>query len=241
MTTKKITSTLVVMALNEEHSMRVIMPKIDKKWINRILVCDGNSTDGTVEYAKSQGYDVFVQSEKGFRAGYIEAFKTIDTDIVITFSPDGNAPPEDIPRLIEKMHEGYDMVIASRYKDDAVSTDDSIVSHIANKIFTTSINILYRGQYTDTMTIFRAYKTKIFYDLALNKDDPFAIYEKIFVGGKKISIEPILSVRALRSGLKIGEISSDEPARIEGESKVPKVRWGLAYYSQVLFDRFKKY
>ena len=110
--------TLLIPTLNEIEGMRQIMPMIDRSWVSQILVADGGSTDGTVEYARSQGYDVFVQERKGIRHAYIEAMKHIKGDVIITFSPDGNSLPALIPSLIQKLHEGYDMVDASELVDE---------------------------------------------------------------------------------------------------------------------------
>ena len=41
-------TTLLIMTLNEIDGMKVIMPQIDKTWIDQIIVVDGGSTDGTI-------------------------------------------------------------------------------------------------------------------------------------------------------------------------------------------------
>ena len=105
--------TLIVMTLNEIEAISIIMPKIDKSLFKQILVVDGGSTDGTVEWARDNGYSVYEQRERGIRNGYLEAWHLIEGDAVITFSPDGNSIPEKLPELIDKMNEGYDLVIAS--------------------------------------------------------------------------------------------------------------------------------
>ncbi len=213
------------------------MPQIDRSWVNRILVIDGQSTDGSIEYCRDNGYDVIIQKEHGARNASIDGFAEVDTDIVITFSPDGNAPPEDIPRLIEEMKKGYDMVIASRYLDWAKSEDDNWASSIGNFVFTKTINLLCGGKYTDAMTIYRAYKTRLFYDLDIVGDSGFAFASRVVGLHKRaIGIEPLLSARAARAKLSIGEIPSNEPPRVAGESKIPKVSWGIAYYLQILLD-----
>ncbi len=51
------TVTLLVPTLNEIDGMKTIMPKIKPEWVDQILVVDGQSTDGTAEYAREQGYD----------------------------------------------------------------------------------------------------------------------------------------------------------------------------------------
>lgn len=124
--------TLLVMTLNEIDGMKAIMPRVDRGWFEQILVVDGNSTDGTIEWARENGYEVIVQTKPGFRFAYNEALPHIRGDFVITFSPDGNSIPELLPDLISKMGEGYDMVIASRYLDGAQSQDDDIVTAFGN-------------------------------------------------------------------------------------------------------------
>jgi len=228
--------TLVIPTWNEIDGMKAIMPKIKKDWYDQLIILDGGSKDGTIEYAKEQGYFVYVQKKKGFRNAYNEILPLIEGDVVITFSPDGNSIPELIPALIAKMKEGYDMVIASRYLGSAQSTDDDLVTGFGNWLFTNSINMLHRGHYTDAMVIFRAYKTKIIYDLELNKDEAYVTAERIF--NTNISWEPLLSVRAAKRRLKVSEIPGDEPPRIGGERKLQVIKWGAAYFFQVFREIF---
>jgi len=228
--------TLLIPTLNEIAGMKEIMPKINKEWCDQIIILDGGSTDGTIEYAKEQGYFVYVQKEPGIRFAYNEVLPYIEGDVLITFSPDGNSIPELMPELIKKMKEDYDMVIVSRYKDNAKSDDDGIISGFGNWLFTKTINILHGGKYTDALVIYRAYKTKLIYDLELNKDKWYKTPEKLF--RTRISWEPLLSVRCAKKKLKIGEIPGDEPPRIGGEKKVKVLKWGAAYYFQFLREVF---
>ncbi|MDH5764338.1 MAG: glycosyltransferase family 2 protein [Nitrospinota bacterium] len=222
--------TLLVLTLNEIDGMQVIMPRIDPSWCDQILILDGGSTDGTVEWAREQGYQVYIQKQKGFRHAYFEGLPYIEGDTIITFSPDGNTVPEEIPTLIEKMHEGYDMVIGSRYLDDAKSDDDDWLTGFGNWLFTRTVNFLYGGHYTDVMVIFRIYKKSLIHELGLDRDDAYELPEKLFFC--KISWEPLMSVRALKKGKKVGEIPADEPERIGGVRKLRIFRWGAAYYFQ---------
>jgi len=228
--------TLLILTLNEIDGMKAIMPKINRDWCDQILILDGGSTDGTIEYSQKHGYEVYVQKQKGFRYAYIEALPLIKGDVIITFSPDGNSIPELIPNLINKIKEGYDMVIASRYCDGAKSEDDDIVTAFGNWLFTRTINLLHGGSYTDALVIFRAYKTQIIYDLDLDKDKSYITAERLF--NTHISWEPLLSVRAAKRRLKIAEIPGDEPPRIGGERKLRILKWGAAYYFQFIRELF---
>ena len=229
-------TTLLIPTLNEEIGMKAIMPLIQPGWVDQILILDGGSTDGTVEYARRQGYEVYVQKERGLRFAYREVWPLIKGDVVLTFSPDGNSLPELIPALIAKMREGYDMVIVSRYLGPARSTDDSWLTGFGNWMFTTAINLLHRGHLTDAMVIYRAYRTNLASELDLDKDESHATPERLF--NTRISWEPLLSVRALKRKLKVAEIPGDEPERIGGKAKLQVWRWGAAYMFQVIREVF---
>lgn len=224
--------TLLVMTLNEINGMKVIMPQIDRSWVDQIIVVDGGSKDGTIEWSQENGYEVYVQKQKGFRHAYTEVWPLVRGDVVITFSPDGNSVPELIPDLIAKMKEGYDMVIASRYLGDAKSEDDDIVTGFGNWLFTRTVNFLHGGRYTDVMVIYRAYRKAMAQELGLDREDAHSLPEKLF--RTKISWEPLLSVRAAKAKLKITEIPGDEPPRIGGERKLQVLQWGAAYYFQFI-------
>lgn len=232
------TTTLFIPTLNELDAMRVIMPQIDRSWVDQILVVDG-STDGTADYAREQGCEVVIQQKKGLRHAFIEGFPLVRGDWVVTFSPDGNSPPRAIPLLIEKMKEGYDMVIASRYLPPARSDDDDLMTAFGNWLFTHAINLCHghawSRPYTDAMVMYRAYRTRLFYELDLDKEESY-VTEKWF--GTLLGVEPLLSVRAAKRKLRIAEIPVDEPARIGGERKLQPFRWGAGYMCQILRELY---
>jgi glycosyltransferase involved in cell wall biosynthesis len=229
-------TTLLVMTLNELNGMKAIMPKVRRDWCDQTIIVDGGSTDGTIEWAKEQGYEVYVQKRPGFRHAYNEVLPYAKGDVIITFSPDGNSLPELIPNLVDKMKEGYDMVIVSRYLGPAKSEDDDVVTGFGNWLFTKTVNWLHGGRYTDAMVIYRAYRKQVIYDLELNTEEGYATAEKLFQ--TRISWEPLLSVRAAKRNLKVTEIPGDEPPRIGGERKLKILKWGAAYYFQFIREVF---
>ncbi len=228
--------TLLIPVLNEIIGLKAIMPLIKKEWYDQILFIDGQSTDGTLEWLKKNGYPYVVQKKKGMRHAYMESLPYIEGDVILTFSPDGNSIPELIPKCIEKMKEGYDMVIVARYAEGAKSDDDDPITGFGNWMFRTLINICHRANFKDPMVIYRAYKKQLIYDLDLNKDSSYAFEEKLF--NTKVSWEPLLSIRAAKRRLKIAEIPGDEPARIGGERKLQIWRWGAVFLYQTLREIF---
>ena len=219
--------TLVVPTLNEIEGMKEIMPRVQREWVDQILVVDGQSTDGTVAYAKEQGYDVVIQKKKGMRHAYMECLPHIQGDVILTFSPDGNSIPELIPEAIAKYKEGYDMVIVSRYTPPAKSYDDTPVTAFGNWMFSTSISLLHGHRYDDAMVIYRIYRKNLIQELDLDKEKSYAFEEKLF--RTNVSWEPLLSIRAAKRKLRIAEIPGDEPAREGGVAKLQVLKWGAAY------------
>lgn len=227
--------TLLVPTLNEVQGMRAIMPQVPREWCDQILVVDGQSTDGTVDYARAQGYEVLVQQRRGLRHAYHEAFPLVRGDVVITFSPDGNSLPHLIPDLVQRMMAGADMVIASRYARGARSEDDDLLTAFGNWFFTKLINVCHGGHYTDSFVMYRAYRTRLYWELGLDREDAYTP-ERLF--GTIMGVEPLLSVRAAKKRLRIEEVPGDEPARIGGERKLLPFRWGGAYLVQVLRELY---
>jgi len=206
-------TTLLLPTLNEIEGMKEILPRIRREWVDEILVVDGGSTDGTVEYARANGCRVLHQKSKGITRAYQEALPEVRGDVVIAFSPDNNSVPERIPDLVAKMREGYDMVIVSRYRDGARSEDDDWVTAFGNWMFTTLINVLFGGHYTDSLVMFRAWKT--------------ATVSELPVRYPRAGIEPYLAIYCAKRKLKVGEIPGDEPARIGSARKMNPLLNGL--------------
>lgn len=227
--------TLFIPTLNEIDGMRVIMPQIRREWVDQILVVDGGSTDGTVDYARAHGYDVVVQQQPGIRHAYIEAFPLVTGEVVITFSPDGNSDPALIPALLAKMREGHDMVIVSRYAPGAHSEDDDALTAFGNWVGTRLINRLHGARYTDAMVMYRAYRTSLFSRLGLDREESYAPERLLRT---VIGIEPLLSVRCAKRKLRIAEIPGIEGPRIGGVRKLQPFRWGAAYLLQMFRELY---
>jgi glycosyltransferase involved in cell wall biosynthesis len=228
--------TLLIPTLNEEQGMRHVMPLVDRSIFEQILVVDGNSKDKTVEVAREMGYDVVLQKSPGIRGAYMDALPYVKGDAILTFSPDGNSIPGLLKPCIDKFREGYDMVIVSRYAQGAKSYDDDAVTGFGNWLFTNSINFFHGGHYTDAMVIYRIYHKNLIHALDLDKDESYSFEEKLF--HTNVSWEPLLSIRAAKRKLKVAEIPGDEPARDGGERKLQVLKWGAAYYWEILREKF---
>jgi glycosyltransferase involved in cell wall biosynthesis len=175
--------------------------------VDEIIVIDGGSTDGTVEYAMEMGLTVVSQLRPGLHYAIFDICHVITQDYVIEFSPDGNCMVDQLPELVNKLREGYDHVVVSRYLGDAVSHDDQLITAFGNWLFTRLMRPLARFPITDALNIYRGYNRKIMLDPDL----------EFYMKGPVL--EPLVcGICALR-GLRATEIPGDEPVRIGGFTK----------------------
>lgn len=90
------------------------------------LVVDDNSPDGTGEKVRSQRSEIsrqklfLLEGKKeglgvALMRGYRYAMEKLKADVVVSNDCDFQFDPKDIPRLLEKIEEGFDVVIASRH------------------------------------------------------------------------------------------------------------------------------
>jgi len=211
-------SALVILTRNEIEGISVLFGKIPFDATDERFVVDGGSTDGTVEFFQERNITVLGQDERGRGAAFRVAMASTDSDYIIFYSPDGNEDPEDIPKLIDKMEEGYDMVICSRFLPEGANEEDDLVfpwRAWANRAFTKIANFLWGGRLTDSINGFRA----------IRKD----AFNKLKPDGPGYVIEYQLSIRALKKELRVAEIPTIEGQRIGGESYAESLPTGFLF------------
>lgn len=204
---EKPTLTLLMPVLNEIDGLRLTLPQIDRALFDDILVLDGGSTDGSVEYAVSQGLRVERQKRKGLGPGVFDAIRAMKTTHVIEFSPDGNCLAARLPDLVAKLHEGFDLVVVSRYLPPARSDDDTILTGIGNFVFSRMFRWLGDFPITDVLGMYRGFRC----DIVRSHD-----FERYLLGPV---LEPLVSGICALNGLRMAEIPGDEPKRVGGQNK----------------------
>ncbi|MBN1606698.1 MAG: glycosyltransferase family 2 protein [Polyangiaceae bacterium] len=208
-----IKSSVIGCTLNEIEAVQAVLPKITKDLADEVIIVDGGSTDGTVQWCKDHGYHVLENVSGGYGAAIRAGVAAAQGDIVIEFPPDGNSLPEKLPEAIAAIESGYDFVIVSRYKDGAKSHDDDFMTAIGNKLFTGMSNLLFGTHYTDLLVGYRAYRRELFFRLGLSANG--------------LSWPAQEAIRFYLAGLKCGEIGGDEPPRIGGQRKMRIIGTGL--------------
>lgn len=163
---------ITIPAYNEEENISRIIKEI-KESMNKtdynyqILVVDDGSTDKTKELAKKDGAIVFSHlSNKGLAETFRTEMKKcleLKADIIVHTDADGQYLAEDIPRLIRKIEEGYDLVLGSRFGGKIEHMP--FMKRLGNKAFAIVFRHLIKINLTDTTTGFRAFTRKIAEDI----------------------------------------------------------------------------
>lgn len=170
-----------------------------------IVICDGGSTDGCTEEKKLRACRVntlLVKQDKGkqgaqLRMGIWWALER-GYEGIITIDGNNKDSIEDIPRFIEKLKEGYDLVQGSRFIPGGKAINTPFIRTLSVKlIHAPIISLTAHKRFTDTTNAYRAYSKKYLTDERVKPlRDIFMTYELL----------AYLSVRATQIGLKACEI-----------------------------------
>lgn len=113
---------LVIPTYNEAKNVELLAKRIMLSYPKtKIIFVDDNSPDGTAEIIESRlkkkyGCQLIKRSGKlGLSSAVIEGFSAAKTDIFGVIDADLSHPPEEIPKLVNAIIEGADIVVGSRY------------------------------------------------------------------------------------------------------------------------------
>jgi len=210
---------IIITTLNEITGVKKIVPQINREWAEEIIFVDGGSTDGTIEEAKKMGFKVVMQTQKGdFTGGHgaalVDGVNATTSDNILLFSPDGNDEVEKIPELIEKIKEGYDQVLVTRFGKGSVNLDAGIIDTFGNKMFAFLVNVFFGGHWTDILNESRIISRNAFNELRFD--------------AMGMSSTQQMSIRGLKRRQKICEIIGNEGKRIGGKRKMRPIPTGAS-------------
>jgi glycosyltransferase involved in cell wall biosynthesis len=206
----------------------MILRELKQLGYNKILVVDGNSTDGTVAAAKDSGAHVFVQEGKGKGVALRQAFShnAVDFDFAVVMDADGSMNPKEITLLVDTLASGADVAKASRFLPGGFTEDMSMLRRIGNKIFVSLVNMLWSTNYTDLCYGFAAFKKDVIVKLGpLLKSKNFEIEAEVFI-------------KVERLGLAIVEVPSGELRRKHGKSNLHSFKDGFRILRTILAEFF---
>ncbi len=213
-----------------------VFPKI-KNHEMHILVADDFSPDGTGDIVKTlmkkyKNLGINQGERKGLGAAYIrtmgEAIDKLDADVVVSIDADFQFDPHDLVKFMEKIDDGYDVVIQTRY-----SGGGSIPANWPpqRKLFSVVANIFVRVVFMrlnihDWTGGFRAIKKEVF------------IKEREEMQGHNGYIFQIAFLhKVVRDGFKVGEVPLHFSDRKLGSSKIASLSYIIDVVSFVLVTR----
>lgn len=214
-----------------------VFPHI-KNHVMHILVADDNSPDGTVEEIKKlmkQWKNLGISSgeKKGLGAAYIRAMthaiEKMNADIVCEIDADLSHDPREIPKFLEKIDEGNDIVIGTRYSNGGSMPENW---PIHRKAFSVIGNILVRtitGRFVihDWTGGYRAIKKEVFLK-EQKKVQSFQGY----------TFQVAFLYKAILDGFKVAEVPIHFSDRKLGKSKIAPLEYIVSLLKYVLTERF---
>jgi glycosyltransferase involved in cell wall biosynthesis len=129
---------------NTEDSIGSVVSKA-KKYVDRVIVVDDGSQDGTAEAARAAGALVISHGKnlgKG-TAMRIAVEGSSDADAIVFLDGDGAHDPQDIPRVITPILEGKtDLVIGSRALRESKVSISPLARRLSNNLASFIISVI---------------------------------------------------------------------------------------------------
>lgn len=129
---------IVLSAKNEAEAIGLTLKNIQNlELVHEIIVVNDGSSDQTRLIAEKAGAKVINHPySKGNGAAIKAGARAVQGDIIIFMDADGQHDPQDIPRLLEKINEGYDLVVGARQKGSQASLGRGIANGLYNNLAT---------------------------------------------------------------------------------------------------------
>ena len=129
---------IVLPAKNESGAIGPTIERIKQLSIaHEIIVVNDGSTDSTQAVAEYVGATVVTHPyAKGNGAAIKTGTRTATGDVIIFMDADGQHDPQDIPRLLEQIEQGYDLVVGARKKGSQASLGRGIANVLYNNLAT---------------------------------------------------------------------------------------------------------
>jgi glycosyltransferase involved in cell wall biosynthesis len=186
-----------------------------------VLVVDDGSTDDTARQAQSAGALV-VRHERNLGKGMalltgLRLAAKRGHDIAVTLDGDGQHDPSEIPKLLEALHLGADIVVGCRMH----SPDGMPLDRLLTNVFMSSVlSILTKCRVRDTQSGFKALRIAKVCSLRFRTS--------------RFDWESELIIRAARGGLRMREVNVSSIYMNHHRSKIKVVSDTIRFVKLVL-------
>lgn len=230
---KDVELSVIMPCLNEEEtlgeSIRQAREAIAAMGVvGEIIVVDSDSTDRSREIAVEEGAFVINQPERGYGNAYLAGFAIAKGRYIVMGDPDGTHDFREIGVFVERLKEGNDFVMGSRYLGRMMPGSMPFLHrHLGNPVIYKIMRLFFGTRISDTNCGMRAITREA--------------YQKLRLQTKSWEFALEMVVKAGRERLRIAEVPITYYAR-GGESKLSSVyagwrnlRFMLLYCPNYLF------
>ncbi|MEQ1439892.1 glycosyltransferase family 2 protein [Fontimonas sp. SYSU GA230001] len=203
---------IILPAKNEAESLRTLLPRLKQAQPSaEIIVIDDGSTDNTRDLCDESGVTCLSSPySMGNGAAVKRGARAAKGDVLVFMDADGQHDPADIPRLLSRLDEGYDMVVGARDASGQASLHRGLANALYNRIATwmTGHQIL---DLTSGFRAVRADKFREFLHLLPNGFSyPTTITMAFFRSAYGVAYQPIVAhqrvgtshIRVFRDGVR---------------------------------------
>ncbi len=215
--------TVVIPTLNESATVGDIITGC-RRHVDRLLLVDGRSTDGTADVARSAGVRVIYDNGLGKGDAIRKAIDHVDTPVTVFIDADGSHDPDDIPRLVQPILDNTaDHVSGSRLiggSSELHGGFDECFRLMGSSFITACINHRFRVRLSESQNGFRAIRTEVARRLHLQENIT--------------TIEQEMIIKTLLHGYRMAEVPTHEHRRKAGYSKISVKRVAFRYVYTVI-------
>lgn len=158
---------IIFPALNEEETIGKIIDEVPIEEIEgrgyraEIIVVDNGSTDKTREIAEAKGARVITEPSRGKGRAMRTAFESVSGDFIFMIDADFTYPATYVPRMLELLEGGYDVVLGSRLKGQKEEGAMSRLNIVGNHLLALLANLLYRTRVSDPCTGYWGFRGEV--------------------------------------------------------------------------------
>lgn len=186
-----------------------------------VLVIDDGSRDDTAAEAERAGATVLRRARNGGKGAAVrDGVAAARGELLAFLDADGQDDPADLPRLLDAVAAGADLVVGSRFLGRFEPGAITPVNRLGNQFLTGVVNALYGTRLTDTQAGFRVVSRDAAARCGLSAD--------------RYDIEVDLLLRTLRRGGRVVEVPVRRMPRAHGRSGLDSVRDGLRILRRIV-------